>query len=132
MHLGLVSTRPPCVHIDRHIAILDTQDPDEYGKLLSWNKFATWTGKDQQYLPGEALLVLEAQEGLLSFLVHCCRLILADIAYDVLARPSFPAQPNPPLEIRIDANGFESFLIKAAAGPYGPPSEMDFGRIETY
>ncbi|KAM7213237.1 C2H2 and C2HC zinc finger [Rhypophila decipiens] len=58
---------------------------DEYGKLVFW----------PQFLPGRGLLVLEAQAGLLAFLLSCCHQILHDISPDKLASQGFPVEPEP-------------------------------------
>ncbi|KAM7201351.1 C2H2 and C2HC zinc finger [Rhypophila sp. PSN 637] len=73
---------------------------DEYGKLVFWpveqpDKIRDWFLKKQQFLPGEGLLVLEAQAGLLAFLLSCCHQILHDISPDKLASQEFPVEPEP-------------------------------------
>ena len=90
--------------------------PDQYASLESRHY--------QQ--PFYGLIVLEAQNRVLSFLVECSKLILHDFVADgtLLTRPVQSA-PNPP----IPATGFASLATMAAEAPYRRPAAIDLTRI---
>lgn len=64
----------------------------------------------KQFLPGEALDILEAQDRLLKFLLHCCEQILRDILAADLLEDKYPVQPEPALTSGVEASGFEKDL----------------------
>jgi len=109
-------------------------DLHEYGKLLSWDEHPDafdWMHTRRQFLPGEGLMVLEAQDRLLRFLVECCHQILCDIPVEELTASKFPVQPEPQLKSEKELSGFESLAVMAAEAPYRPPPKLDLGRIES-
>ncbi|KAJ3535329.1 hypothetical protein NM208_g7175 [Fusarium decemcellulare] len=135
MHLGKVTKAILPIFLNLHTMILNNADSaEEYGKLLSWDDHEDafeWMHTRKQYLPGEGLVVLQAQERLLTFLVECCRELLHDIAADDLTSDTFPIQPAPPVKSESDSLGFESLAVMAAEGPYRLPAQLDLGRIES-
>ena len=83
-----------------------------------------------QFMPGEALLVLEAQQHLLEFLVSCCKLILHDISDDAMTSDVYPPQLEPALKTETEINGFSSLSILALEAPYRVPASLSLARIE--
>ncbi|GAP89947.2 hypothetical protein SAMD00023353_4400550 [Rosellinia necatrix] len=134
MYLGLASKNLTADFLNCHVMILHgAQDARGYGRLISWDNHPDafeWLHTRQQYFPGEGLLVLEAQERLLGFLVSCCKQILSDIPYEHLLAPNFTAQPEPQLKTEKESTGFDSLVVMATEAPYRPPSQLDLARIE--
>ncbi|KAK4216436.1 C2H2 and C2HC zinc finger [Rhypophila decipiens] len=85
---------------------------EEYGKL---------------FIPGEGLRVLEAQGGLLAFLLSCCHQILHDISPDKLASQEFPVEPEPAVKDKragtVDL--LPSLLELAEEAPYRTCQDLD-------
>ncbi|KAI1659783.1 hypothetical protein F4813DRAFT_401361 [Daldinia decipiens] len=90
-----------------------------------------WANTRKKFLPSLGLLILEAQEKLMKFLVACCQYILHDIPVHSLTADTFPVQPEPPLKTGKEMNGFDSLAVMAAEMPYRLPSKLDLGRIES-
>lgn len=134
MHMGIVSKAVIPIFLNEYTMILNgVEDRSEYGRLLSWDDHPDafdWMYRRVQFIPGEALLVLEAQERLMEFLVECCKLILHDIPADVLTSSTYPPQPEPSLKSEQDFNKFDSLTIMALEGPYRVPANMSLTRIE--
>jgi hypothetical protein len=135
MHLGLVTRNISPVFLNCYTMVMDGNgEPHEYFKLMSWDDHPDafmWLHTRKQYLPGEALAILESQERLLRFLVYCCKQILSGIPPEDLTGPSFPIQPEPSLKAEIESTGSESLAVMAAEAPYRPPAKLDFDRIES-
>lgn len=131
MHLGkqLETLRP--VMLREYIMVMDGGLGEEkYGRLVSVDPDADWLNGDQKQIsPGEGLLILEAQERLLAFLVDCCRQILHDIAETEIFSDSFPIVSEPSLKMETEVNGFDSLAIMAAEVPYRVPAKLDFDRL---
>ncbi|KAB5518728.1 hypothetical protein GE09DRAFT_1294017 [Coniochaeta sp. 2T2.1] len=120
---GRVTMAVVPIFLNEHVMIMNgvTQDGD-YGKLVAWEDHPDafeWMTSRKQCLPGEGLLILEAQDRLLQFLVECCRLILHDIPADRLAAEAAEA-----------AAGFASLAVMAEEAPYRVPQNLDLARIE--
>ncbi|POR38810.1 Uncharacterized protein TPAR_00995 [Tolypocladium paradoxum] len=135
MHLGLVTKGVVPVFLNEHVMILHgAQDTQEYGKLMAWSEHPDafeWMHTRKQFLPGEGLLILEAQQRTLEFLVKCCEHILHDIPPDTLTADAFPLQPEPHLKSEKETDGFESLAVMAAEAPYRLPARLDLDRIES-
>ncbi|KAH7142916.1 hypothetical protein B0J13DRAFT_51700 [Dactylonectria estremocensis] len=135
MHLGHVTKAVVPIFLNGHTMVLNGADSaEEYGQLLAWDDHEdafTWMHTRKQYLPGEGLLVLQAQERLLVFLVECCQELLHDIPVDDLTSDAFPLQPVPPIKSESDSLGFESLAVMAAEAPYRLPAQLDLARIES-
>lgn len=135
MHLGVVSKANVPIFLNEYTMILNgVTEAKEYGKLVSWDDHDDafdWMHSRRQFPPGEGLLVLEAQEKLLAFLVRCCHLILHDIPEDELTSDSHPIQPEPQLKPETEEGGFDSLAIMAANAPYRLPAKLDLERIES-
>lgn len=76
-----------------------------------------------QFSLGEGLLILEIQEGLLTFLVTCCRSILHDISADDLTSERLPVQP-PLLHLKTETetDDFTSLAIMEEEANTSRPS----------
>ncbi|KAH7124217.1 hypothetical protein EDB81DRAFT_812100 [Dactylonectria macrodidyma] len=135
MHLGKVSRAIVPIFLNEHIMVLNGADSaEEYGKLLAWEDHEDafeWMHTRKQYIPGEGLVILQAQERLLGFLVECCQELLHDIPADIMTSDSFPIQPAPPMKSESESLGFESLAVMAAEAPYRLPAQLDLGRIES-
>lgn len=131
MHLGrqLETLRP--VILREYIMVMDgALSEDEYGTLVPRDSDADWLNGDQKQIsPGEGLLILEAQERLLAFLVDSCRQILHDITETEMFSDRFPVVSEPSLKMETEVNGFDSLAIMAAEAPYRVPAKLDFDRL---
>lgn len=63
----------------------------------------------KQFLPEEGFTALEAQEGLLSFLVNSCHQILHDIPKDTMTSGKCPIKPEPQIVTESEQT---CFLLK--------------------
>ncbi|KAE8309788.1 hypothetical protein BDV41DRAFT_567103 [Aspergillus transmontanensis] len=113
MHLGLVSKAIVPIFLNCHVLILNgmTENTRDYGQLIAWEDHPDafdWMHTQKQFLPGEGLLVMEAQARLLSFLVQCCQQLLHDIPESNLTSDSFPILPEPQIKPESEISGFES------------------------
>ncbi|KAI5919459.1 hypothetical protein F4810DRAFT_505420 [Camillea tinctor] len=136
MHLGKVTMAIVAGFLNLHVMILNgtTQD-EEYGKVLAWEDHEDafdWMHTRRQFLPGEGLLILEAQDRLLEFLVACCRLILHDITAEELVSNIYPViEYEPPRKVRLENGVTTSLAVMAEEAPYRHPSDLDLVRIES-
>lgn len=135
MHLGKVLGAIEPVFLNSYVFILNgATTADEYGKLLAWDDHPDafdWMASRKQFLPGEGLLILEAQKRLLRFLVQCCRLILHDISDTAIDSDTFPILPEPQLKTEAEVDGFESLAVMAAEAPYRVPQRLDLARVRS-
>ncbi|KAH8759995.1 hypothetical protein F5883DRAFT_564348 [Diaporthe sp. PMI_573] len=135
MHLGVVTTAIVPIFLNQHVMVLNgAVGPAEYGNLIAWDDHPDafdWMSSRRQFLPGEGLLILEAQERLLGFLVSCCKQILHEIPDQTLTSDAFPIKPPPQLKTEADTSGFDSLAIMAAEAPYRVPQHLDLGRIKS-
>ncbi|MBE3111410.1 MAG: hypothetical protein IMZ46_13055, partial [Acidobacteria bacterium] len=134
MNLGIVSLANYPIILSSYTMMLNgVTDASKYGKLIKWT-YADGNVdlilSNKQFLPGDGLFVLEAQERLLAFLVHCCHLILHDIPEDALVSDTYPRQLEPQLNPETE-EGFDSLAIMAANAPYRVPAKLDLARIES-
>ncbi|KAH6684818.1 hypothetical protein F5X68DRAFT_171207 [Plectosphaerella plurivora] len=135
MHLGLVTMALIPVFLNCYTMTLNGMTDDaDYGRLVSWDdndEAFDWMSKRTQFLPGEALLILEAQDRLMSFLVACCGKILHEIPPESFFDDAYPVQPEPTLKSTIDASGCKSLAVLAEEAPYRPPANIDLDSIES-
>jgi hypothetical protein len=134
MHFGRVTQSLMPVFLNTYTMILNgAHDHEEYGKLVSWDEDEDaffWYIGGMQFMPGEGLLVLEAQKMVMDFLVALCNNILHDIPADIRLTDVYPAQPEPLLKTDNEAGGFDSMAVMALEAPYRVPARLDFARIE--
>lgn len=118
-----------------HVMLLNgAYGPDKYGELLEIHGQPDAYGRflvGKQPLPGKGLIILEAQERVLDFLVSCCKQIMHEIPGQILISDAFPIKPPPELQTEADTGGFHSLAIMMAEAPYRVPGHLDFGRIES-
>ncbi|KAH7001429.1 hypothetical protein EDB80DRAFT_722255 [Ilyonectria destructans] len=135
MRLGKVSMAIVAISLNEDTMVLDRATSEEdYGELLGWDTHpdaCDWIHTHPEFLPGEALLILEAQERVLIFLVECCQELLHEISAEKLTSDEFPVQPEPRMRSESDASGFESMAVLAAEAPYRVPAQLDLGRMES-
>ncbi len=135
MYLGRVTKAIVPIFLNCYVVTLNGMTlPGDYGKLVAWEDHEDafeWMHTRKQFLPGEALDILEAQDRLLRFLIHCCEQVLHDIPAAELLSNKYPVQPEPTLKLGLDSNGFDSLAVIAEEAPYRPPGGLDFGRIES-
>ncbi|KAH7230238.1 hypothetical protein BKA59DRAFT_478182 [Fusarium tricinctum] len=135
MHLGKVTKALTPVFLNENTMILHgATRAEEYGKLLDWDSHPDafdWMHTRKQFLPGEGLLILEAQARLMSFLIDCCRQILHEIPEENITSDVYPVQPEPQLKTDSDASGFPSLAVMATEAPYRLPAKLDFDRLSS-
>ncbi|KAJ5912994.1 hypothetical protein N7504_001877 [Penicillium tannophilum] len=136
MHLGFVTKAIVPTFLNQYVMILNgvTHNSSEYGKLVAWSEHPDafdWMSTLKQFLPGEGLLVLEAQERLLKFLLQCCFQLLHDIPESTLTNTSFPVLPEPDLKPESEITGFESLGVMAAESPYRVPAQLNLHHVES-
>lgn len=133
MNLGLQSMRLAPAYLDGHVMILnDVGGPENYAKLISFGELPSNYSGLPAYIPGEGLLVLEAQQRVLSFLIICCQHLLESVSVHTLI-PSWTLElPLPPPLPERQPGSFESLLrVETTEAPYHLPRETDFDRIES-
>jgi hypothetical protein len=119
-------------HVVTLNGILDRKADRDYGKLVPWEDHPdafTWMHTRQQFLPGLALIILEAQERLMAFLIECCTQILHDIPVALLTSDSYPIQTEPPSKSENNVTGYASLSIMAQEAPYNLPSNLLISRM---
>lgn len=135
MHLGKVLFAIQPVFLNSYVFILHgAATASEYGRLVAWEDHPDafdWMISRKQFIPGEGLLVLEAQQRLLRFLVKCCRSVLKDIPDAELVSNKFPILPEPRLKTEAEVDGFESLAVMAAEAPYRVPQHLDLARVRS-
>ncbi|RFU24654.1 hypothetical protein B7463_g11683, partial [Scytalidium lignicola] len=135
MSFGMVTKALVPIFLNQYVMILNgVAKGEEYGKLVSWDDHPDafeWMNTQKQFLPGEGLLVLEAQERLLAFLIECCQKLLHDIPSDTLMDDSFRIQPEPQLKTGVESTGLQSLAVMAAEAPYRVPAKLDLSRIQS-
>ncbi|EXL65227.1 hypothetical protein FOPG_18539 [Fusarium oxysporum f. sp. conglutinans race 2 54008] len=133
MHLGKVTKALVPIFLNLHTMVLHGATTAEgYGKLLDWDSHPDafdWMHTRKQFLPGEGLLILEAQARLMPFLVDFCHEVLHEISADDIASSAYSIQPEPFLKTDSDASGFISLAAMAAEAPYRLPARLDLERL---
>lgn len=73
MYLGHITGNVVPMFLNEHVMILHgAKDAREYGKIIAWSEHPDafdWMHTCKQFLPGEGLLVLEAQQRILNFIL---------------------------------------------------------------
>lgn len=135
MRLGIALRVIAFEFATQHVMFLNgAYGPDEYGKLLAIHDHPDaldWLSEGKQFLPGQGLFILQAQERVICFLVSCCKQIMHEIPEKTLVSDAFPIQPPPQFQTESDTGGFQSLAIMAAEAPYRVPDHLDFKRIES-
>ncbi|KAF4989774.1 hypothetical protein FDECE_14598 [Fusarium decemcellulare] len=135
MHIGLVTRAITPIFLNEYTMILNgVTSVEEYGALLDWDSHEDafdWMHTRKQFQPGEGLLVLQAQERLMGFLVECCVQVLHDIPQNTMMSDKYPVQPEPHLRTERETSGFDSLALMAAEAPYRLPAQLDLERVES-
>jgi hypothetical protein len=103
------------------------EDHSRYGELLNVSEHpdaAMWLTMGHGSFFPNGLLILEAQERTMSFLLACVHLILHDVK-DLLQGPKRSA----PTLTSETGTGFASLITTASRAPYLPPAQLDLDRI---
>ena len=131
MHFGIVTKAIVPHFLNNHVMMLRGRTtPSTYGELLNWDDHPdafTWFNTRRQFQPGEGLLVLEAQDGIMTFLVRCVKEILHEMTEDQL----LDIETQSPPSLTEDDSLSTSVAIMAAEAPYRVPSHLSFARIES-
>ncbi|GAO16231.1 hypothetical protein UVI_02000140 [Ustilaginoidea virens] len=135
MHLGKVSMVIVPVFLNCYIMLLNgmTRD-DDYGKVVGFEEHPDafyWMTTRKQFLPGEGLVILEAQDRLLAFLVSCCKQILHEIPPGELTGDKHPILPEPCAKANAHVGGLASLATLAQEAPYRVPARLDLEKIES-
>jgi hypothetical protein len=135
MYLGRLTQAIVPIFLNCYVSTLNGMtSPEEYGKLIAWDDHPQafeWMHTRRQFMPGEAVDILEAQERVMKFLVHCCEQLLYDIPAAELLGDKYPVQLEPILKSGVEPDGFDSLAVMAEEAPYRPPGRLDFGRVES-
>lgn len=135
MYLGRITKALVPIFLNCYVVTLNGMTtPQTYGQLIAWDDHPDafeWMHTRKQFMPGEALDILEAQDRLIKFLVHCCEQLLHDIPAEELLGEKYPVQPEPVLKSGVEPDGFNSLAVMAEEAPYRPPGHLDLGRIES-
>lgn len=131
-HLGKVTAAIMPLFLNEHIMIFTgAHDANNYGRLMSWDDHPDafeWMTTRKHPQPGEGLLILEAQQRLMEFLVAAAKQILHDTPEDAIL--DHPLQTEP-LSLSENEVGFASLAVMASEGPYRVPAQLSFARIES-
>ena len=144
MNLGIVTSALEPLFLSEYTMVLNgtlfpngAADVKTYGSLISWvdNSDAIDVNiEGWEFDPGEGLLVLEAQERVLKFLVLICKTMLQDVPGPLISdmHPPYPCPvPVPAPKVANELDEFESLAIMAQEAPYRLPAKLDLARIES-
>jgi hypothetical protein len=135
MYLGRITKAIVPIFLNCYVVTLNGMTtPQKYGQLIAWDDHPDafeWMHTRKQFMPGEALDILEAQDRLMKFLVHCCEQLLHDIPAEELLSDKYPVQPEPALKSGVEPDGFNSLAVMAEEAHSRPPGRLDFGLIES-
>jgi hypothetical protein len=130
MYLGKVTKTLVPIFLNGYVVCLNGMTGSEYGKLVAWEDHPhafDWMTTRKQFLPGEALDILEVQDRLIRFLVDCCEQLLRDISPAELLSDKYPVQPEPSLKSGVEPDGLESLAVMAEEAPSGRPAVLILG-----
>ncbi|PKS05136.1 hypothetical protein jhhlp_008503 [Lomentospora prolificans] len=111
---------------------ISSANNSNYGKVVFWDEDAdaeALATSGIQFLLSEGLLVLEAQEILLDFLIKLSKQILHDIPTHLLTSAKYPILPEPEFKCQVETTGFESLAAMASEAPYRLPGTLNWERI---
>lgn len=133
-HVGLVARAIEVKILDNYTMMFkDRNTEDSYGELISWRKnprAERWSQLGYGMEPSEGFVVLEIQESVYRFLVHCCNNILYDDAAKGISPSLSPMHPT--LEpMTADVHGYDSLIALRTEAPYRAPATMDLLRLES-
>ena len=139
MHMGLITQAVVPKFLNTYTAILngvsDRKKAKDYGKLVQWEDDEDaflWMTTRRQFHPGQSLLILEAQEHLMAFLVDCCRQILLDVPDQIISDDHYPSQLEPLLKSETDISGHDSLAVIATERPYRLLVPRNLSRVSLF
>ncbi|EHK18340.1 uncharacterized protein TRIVIDRAFT_172676 [Trichoderma virens Gv29-8] len=112
------------------MVLLDAETIDDYGKLVDISKYSEEEILDldkTHITPYYGILLLEAQDRLMAFLVSCCKQILHDIPEENLVSEKFPISIGSPKF--LNNSGVYGPAVMAAQAPYRVPGKPNFKQI---
>jgi hypothetical protein len=141
MQLGKVSEALQPYFLNMHTALLNGQMGDDYGRIVAWaddERAFQWMVDGTHTIPGLGLLVLEAQQRVLRFLVDCCAIILHDLSPEQLisgttsvdSKISNKDDINTVANPLKDASEVPSLAAIASEAPYRVPRQLDLGSLQ--
>ncbi|KAK4507077.1 hypothetical protein PRZ48_000811 [Zasmidium cellare] len=119
------------LYLNRHsICFRDRFTSETYGELVEIHTDEQWVNliADGALPPHTGLTVLAIQERILSFLVHCCQLILHDIPPNELL--DYPIQPEPTKDDSASTATSVSLANVVLEAPYRVPDGIDISRLK--
>lgn len=138
MHIGLASKMIMPVWSDQcTITLKRTLDSQAYATVSATESFEAFLENTQslgEFLTGEGLLILEAQDRTMSFLVACAQAILHPLSPASVLSDEYPPQPEPalpPSKQMLHNTFYDSLATFAVEAAYRPPSRLDMPRIQT-
>jgi hypothetical protein len=141
MQFGNVSEAIRPYFLNMHTMLLNGQMGDDHGRIMAWDddeRAFQWMVDRIHAIPGQGLLVLEAQERVLRFLVDCCAAILHDLPLDQLmsggtsidsdisSNNYTTTTPN----ASNDTSEVPSLATTASESPYRVPRVLDLGSLQ--
>lgn len=94
------------------------------------NDEKTSGGDTRGLTPGFGLLVLEMQQGVLQFLVGCCKQIMHDVSSEKLLNDDYHIHPAAGLP-DTTVKDYASLAVMTAEAPYRPPGNLDLKRLDS-
>ena len=134
INLGVITRAIKPLQLPEYIMLLHSQDDvTQYGRLLSWAEDAAtikMMAKGSGIEPGEGLLVLEAQERKIKFLLKCAKAILHDLPINDM---TVPRQPEPEALISINEHSeWPSLTNETLEAQYRTPDQFDVSRLKSF
>lgn len=130
MHLSMFGSALGVTQLDNHVMLLTKGDgPDAYAQTFHFQDHpdaTDWLHSGKGWQPGWGLLILQAQEKIMSFAVNCAKLLLHDMSDQDLLQGSLQPVLRP---APTNAAGFTSLADMVGETPYRPPESPDFTRI---
>ncbi|QYS99669.1 hypothetical protein H0G86_006789 [Trichoderma simmonsii] len=112
------------------MTLLDSENIEDYGRLADISDYSETEIlclDEKRISPYYGILILEAQDRLMEFLVNCCKKILHDIPEDTLISDKFPIIADTPK--LLNNSDLYDPAIMAAEAPYKVPARPNFKQI---
>ncbi|KAL6695568.1 hypothetical protein J3F84DRAFT_408580 [Trichoderma pleuroticola] len=112
------------------MTLLDSDNIEDYGSLADISTYSDHEMlclDEKRISPYHGILILEAQDRLMEFLVNCCKKILHDIPEGTLISDEFPIIASTPR--LLSSSDLYDPAIMAAEAPYRVPARPDFKQI---
>lgn len=124
------------VFVGKYVMILSgfLGNSREYGRVLSVKEEPNaleLLRTRKRYHVGNDLIILEAQERLLEFLVRLSLDLLCDIPRSAMTSDTFPILPEPHISTESEIQGFETLRLMVTESPYCAPAKLDLSRVDS-